>query len=521
MNIGSWISKRAGNWPERLMLAEESGREITNRGFNARVNQTAHWLAAQGASRGERVALLLDNSPFYLELLFACAKIGAILVPLNTRLTPPELEYILGDCSPRVMVHGSRFADTVRALRPETTAALCHQLDQPPCLAGTPGAAPVADHEPDAALAPGLADPLLIMYTSGTTGDPKGAVLSHGNLLFGAIHSLLGFGLGASCRSLVVAPLYHIGALAASVLPVVYVGGALVMSPFDNPSAVLERIVRQGITYMFAVPVMFEMLTRSPRWAEADLSAVELLITGGAPMPAALIRRYQQEKGVGFVQGYGMTETGRLTALDLEDAVHKAGSVGKAVFHTDLRIVAAHGGEAGEGETGEVVVRGPTVFDRYWNQPLATAAAIRDGWFHTGDLGRRDAEGFIYLNGRKTDVIISSAQNIYAAEVERAIETLPQVSLAAVVAMPDARRGEVPAAFVQLKAGQCLSEAQLMEALADRLAPFKIPRKIIFVEEFPRNGAGKILKRLLKADLAAQGPTNGTPEPLHASRAGS
>jgi fatty-acyl-CoA synthase len=343
------------------------------------------------------------------------------------------------------------------------------------------------------------------MYTSGTTGDPKGAVLSHENFLFGAIHSLIGYGIGSDCKSLVVAPLFHIGALAASATPVIYAGGSLVLKSFDNPSEVVELIGKEKINYMFAVPVMFDMMVKTEAWEGADFSHVYFFIAGGASMPVDLIRKYQEGKGVRFAQGYAMTETLRLTSLDLEDSIRKAGSVGKEVFHTFLRIVDENGRDVPQGEVGEVVVKGPTVFLRYWNKEQETRAAFRDGWFHTGDLGKKDQEGFLYIVGRKIDMIISSGENIYAAEVERAIESIPQVAEAAAVGMPDPKRGEVVAAFILLNKGATITEERLLEILYEKIAPFKIPKKVVFLKEFPRNSAGKILKRELKDRLGMKG----------------
>jgi len=230
---------------------------------------------------------------------------------------------------------------------------------------------------------------------------------------------------------------------------------------------------------------------------------VNFFIAGGASMPVFLIRKYQEEKGVRFAQGYAMTETLRLTSLDLEDSIRKAGSVGKEVFHTRLRIVDDGGRDVPPGEVGEIVVKGPTVFLKYWNKTQATQAAFRDGWFHSGDLGKRDSEGFLYIVGRKIDMIISSGENIYAAEVERAIESIPEVAAAAAVGMPDPKRGEAVAAFVLLKEGAALTEEALIEALHAKIAHFKIPKKVVWVKEFPRNSTGKILKRELKARLGS------------------
>lgn len=504
MNVGDWVAKRAQLYPERLFL-KANDRTCDNAQFNARVNRTAHALRSLGVSPGTRVAVLMENTGAFLELFFACAKIGAVFVPANTHLTVAELRYIVGDAAPQVLVYSAGWQPRAAALAPalpDGARCLVHGAGD-----GGPGEsleALVSDgprHDPSDDVAPGMDDALMIMYTSGTTGAPKGAVLTHGNFLFGAIHSLLNYHLDERCRSLVVAPLFHIGALAASVTPVVYAGGGLVLKDFENPSDVLAAIEREGITFMFAVPVMYEMMAKSPRWADTDFSAVHFFIAGGASMPVALIRRYQREKGVSFAQGYGMTETLRITALDLEAAERKAGSIGKEVFHTCLSIRDDHGREQPPGETGEIVVRGPTVFKGYWHNPQATAAALRDGWFHTGDLGRRDAEGFIFLVGRKNDMIICAGKNIYAAEVERALEGHPRVAEAAVVGLADARRGEVPVAFLRLEGKDPLREEDLLHDLEDKLATYKHPRKFRFVRDFPRNQAGKILKQVLKESL--------------------
>jgi len=503
MNIGEWISKRALTYPQRPFLQEED-RAYTNRQFDERVNRTARALAELGVRKGERLAVLMINSSEFLEIFFACAKIGAIVVPINFKLALPEIRYIVADCTPRVLIYSAEFTEKALQLSAASGTVvrfLRHGESGGPGRALAELTASFSDEEPVPEAEVALQDPLVIMYTSGTTGAPKGAVLSHENFLFGAIHSLIGYGLDHSCKSLVIAPLFHIGALAASATPVVYAGGSLVLKSFDNPSEVVELISSEKINYLFAVPVMFEVMAKTAAWNGADFSHVDFFIAGGAPMAVPLSRKYQEEKGIRFAQGYGMTETLRLTALDLADAVRKAGSVGKEVFHTRLRIVDDSGRDAAPGEVGEIVVKGPTVFSAYWNNPQETQAAMRDGWFHTGDLGKRDGEGFLYIVGRKIDMIVCAGENIYAAEVERAIEAIPEVAAAAAVGMPDARRGEVVAAFVALRESATLSEAVLIEALHEKIAAYKIPKKIVFVKEFPRNSAGKILKRKLKAGI--------------------
>jgi fatty-acyl-CoA synthase len=505
MNVGEWIFKRAAIYPEGPFLKEEEARSFTNREFNERVNRLAHALTAWGVGKGERVAVLMTNASEFLEIFFACAKTGAIMVPVNFRLAVPELAYIFRDCAPRVLVYSADFSSKVAEVKaswPGMPRCFRHggAAGDDPLLVEAVAPFPVAEPLPRKEVT--LVDPLFIMYTSGTTGDPKGAVLTHGNVLFGSINTVIGCGINRSYKSLVVAPLFHIGALGASALPILYAGGSLVLKGFFNAAEVTGLICREKINYMFAVPVMFQLLTRTEEWEKADFSHIHVFIAGGAPMPLPVIRKYQEEKGIFFAQGYGMTETFRLTSLDLEDSIRKAGSVGKEVLHVLLRIVDEQDRDVEPGEAGEIIVKGPNVFAGYWNKPAETAEAMRGGWFHTGDMGRRDEEGFIYIVGRKVEMIISSGENIYPAEVERVIHALPEVREAAVVGMPDRKKGEVVAAFVLLKDGAQLTEEALLAAIRDRIALFKLPKKIVFVEDFPRNSAGKILKKELKERLS-------------------
>ncbi len=501
MNIGEWISKRAIVAPDKPFLTEKN-KTYNNRQFNRRVNKTAHALGQLGIIKGMRIALLMSNSSEFLEIFFACAKTGIIMVPLNFRLAVPELLYIIRDSAPELLIYSSEFAGKVGEIKSAGIAISRYYRLEDADASGDPDFSDYVDaceiSEPLEILGVDLIDPLFIMYTSGTTGDPKGAVLTHQNILFGAIHSLLGYGIDRSYKSLVIAPLFHIGALAASVTPIIYAGGSIMISSFYNASEILKTICREKINYMFAVPVMYQMMTDAPEWKEADLSHVHFFISGGAPIPLPVIRKYQDEKGVGFVQGYALTETGRLTSLDLEDSIRKAGSVGKEVFHVNLRIVDDHGCDIRTTDPGEILVQGPNVFPGYWNKETATRAVFRDGWFCTGDMGRRDEDGFVYIVGRKVEMIISSGENIYPVEVERALQTLPGIREAAVVGMPDPKRGEVVGAFVIPQKDIQLSEADILNALSGKIAHFKVPKRIFFVEEFPRNQGGKVLKRILK-----------------------
>ena len=504
MNVGEWIIKRAERNPDGPFLKEEEGKDraFTNLQFNERVNRMADALLGLGVEKGDRVATLLLNSSEFLEILFSCAKIGAIIVPINFRLAVPELSYILDDAAPAVVFYSSDFYEKVESLKSINTkipAWFKHgdeeilddrsisdliaraSIDEPP------GVDDVIEY-----------DPLLILYTSGTTGDPKGAVLSHRAITFDAIHNLINYGLNDTFKSLVSTPLFHIGSLAASTTPVIYAGGSLVLKRFFNASEVIRLITTEKINYMFTVPVVYQMMTEAVEWPEADFSHVHYFFSGGAPMPVSLIKKYQSEKGVSFAQGYGMTEACQITALPLSDSIQKAGSVGKEGFHITLRIVDDDDRDVPPGDTGEVVIQGPNLFSGYWQRPEETGQVFADGWFHTGDMGHRDEDGYIFLVGRKVEMIISSGVNIYPMEVERAIQAQPEVAEAAAVGIPDSRRGEVVAAYVLLEKGASLSEEELVKRLTGRIASFKIPKKIFFVDDFPRNQGGKVLKRVLK-----------------------
>lgn len=507
MNVGEWVFKRAMTYPDGPFLKEEEreDRQFTNAEFNRRVNRMAHALYDLGLKRGDRVGALLLNSSEFLEIFFACAKTGIIMVPMNFRLAVPELAYILRDSTPKAVFYSSDFSDKVMALESKRGKIkhfikhggeeLLEDQNVRDFVSKFPDEEPIPETEVTED------DPLTIMYTSGTTGDPKGAVIVHKNIIFDAIHNLINYSLNRSFRSLVSAPMFHIGALAASSTPVIYAGGSLVLKRFFNASEMLKLITKERVNYMFTVPVMYHMMTEAEEWGRTDFSHVYYFFAGAAPMPVDLIKKYQDEKGVRFAQGYGMTETCQISALSLDDSIRKAGSVGKEVFHMTMRIVDDNDNDVPQGEVGEIVLKGPNIFSGYWNKPEETEEAMRGGWFHTGDLGRRDEEGFLYIVGRKVELIISSGENIYPTEVEKAVTSLPEVKEAAAIGMPDPKRGEVVCAFVVLDEKKEITEEEIVDRLFGKIANFKIPKKFFFVEELPKNASGKILKKELKKML--------------------
>ncbi|MCJ7830724.1 MAG: AMP-binding protein [Desulfobacterales bacterium] len=469
------------------------------------VNRLSHYLLSLKITKGGRVACLLENSIELLELFFACSKTGAIFVPLNYRLAGPELVYMLNDSDPRLLVYAAGFHSKVRLLTSQSSE-IRHYLpvDENPSEPGRTFDKVIAgfsENEPAVKAGIEMDDPLLLLYTSGSTGTPKGALLSHQNILFSAIHSLVGYGINQTYKSLIAAPLFHVSALLAGAIPVIYAGGCLVIMKAFNPLEALDLIEQEKINYMFAVPVMYQLMSQAGGWEAVDMSHVHFFIAGGASLPVSLIHKYHQDKGIYFAQGYGLTETGRLSALTLEDSIRKAGSVGKEVFHVTMRIVDENDRDVPPGQIGEIIVKGPNVFLGYWHMDEANEAAFKNGWFHTADLGRRDEEGFLYIIGRKQEMLIFSGENIYPAEIEKVIQSLPGVKEVAVIGKKVAKKGDVAVAFISLKDGETLTKKELIHKLQGKIADFKIPREVFFLNELPRNSLGKIDKLVLKRKL--------------------
>lgn len=487
--IGSWPARRARKTPHRIALVH-GGHGLSYADLHERTTRLAHALRAAGVRRGDRVAYLGPNHPSYLETLFATGVLGAVFVPLNPRLAAPEIAHQLQDSGARALLHSPSCAQLAGTAAPLT-------VETGPAYESLLAASPTDPIDETVSL-----DELcLIMYTSGTTGRPKGAMLTHGNLTWNAVNVLVDHDLTVDERALVSAPLFHTAGLNMLTLPVLLKGGTCVLVESFDPAATLELIEDHRISFMFGVPTMFDLVARQPGWAGADLSSLRLLTCGGAPVPAALIRTYLQ-RGLTFLQGYGMTEAAPGTLfLDAEHAVSKAGSAGVPHFFSDVRVVGPDGLPVGSGELGEVVVRGPHVGPGYWGLPEESAAAVSDGWFHSGDAARVDADGYVTIADRIKDMYISGGENVYPAEVEDALLALPGVAECAVVGVPDERWGEVGRAFVVPAPGAALDPRELLAALSGRLAKYKIPKSAVLVDHLPRTASGKVLKHRLRADL--------------------
>ncbi|MGY2076640.1 acyl-CoA synthetase [Blastococcus sp. SYSU DS0828] len=495
--LGSWPERRLRISPDRDAIWFD-GATTTHAGFAHRVRRTAGALAGLGVRGGDRVAWTGGNHPSALETLYACGQLGAIWVPVNARLAPPEAEYVLTHSGASVVVHGPDHGSLADALRDRLPDVRHWVAAEPPTDGGArslPYEDLLAEADADARDEPvTLDDPCLIMYTSGTTGRPKGAVLTHGNMTWNAVNQLLGFDFDQHERTLALAPLFHIGGLNGTVNPTLLRGGCAVVVRRFDPAETLRVIEEQRINSFFAVPTMLDAMARLPEFGTRDLSALRTIGAAGAAVPLPTLRTWL-DRGVTMQQAYGMTEAAPgCTVLDSADAVRKVGSAGKPVFFTDVRIARPDGTDAAPDEVGEVLVRGPNVMAGYWQDPERTAEVLVDGWYRTGDAGSVDAEGFLYIRDRYKDMIISGGENIYPAEVESALLELPGIVEAAVIGVPDDKWGEVGLAVLVVAPGTERDADVVRTALRRRLAGFKVPRLVEFADELPKTATGKVRK---------------------------
>jgi fatty-acyl-CoA synthase len=494
-----WIGHFSRRTPDKLAAVDlASGRQLTYAQFDARISRLATYLRDRlNIERGDRVAVLAMNTTDTLEIQFACGRLGLVFLPLNTRLTVPELQYIVGDAAPALLIHDADLAATALAV-----AKLCNigaVLSIGPD--GSYEAAIAASRPLREAEIVTLDDISTIMYTSGTTGQPKGAIITHGMTFWNCVNLGGPAYITPSSALLTVLPLFHTGGLNCYTNPVLHAGGTvLIMRAFD-PGLALQLISdpARGINVFFGVPSIYQFMAQHPAFETSDFSRLVIGGVGGAPMPVPLLKVWE-ERGVALQQGYGMTETSpAVLTLDREDAARKAGSSGKPVLHTEVRIVAPDGAEAGVGELGELWVRGPNVTPGYWNRPDANQTSFTDGWLHTGDATRMDEEGFYYIVDRWKDMYISGGENVYPAEVENVLHQISAIAEAAVIGVSDRQWGEVGMAIIAVKPGHALTEATIHAHCAANLARFKCPRLIEFVDALPRNATGKIHKPTLRS----------------------
>jgi len=510
MYIGDYLGRREIYSPDKLAVIDTSKSpawRLTYREWNTRAKRLANWLRNTAeVGQGDRVAILARDGIEQLDTLYACGKLGAIHTPFNWRLHWRETAGLIELTTPKVLIYSDDFKAQVaeiEAATRNTPCAIRHYLHLDGD--GLPGSAHFETTLQSSADAVVTCETLeaediaCLLFTGGTTGLPKAAMISHRMICWNVLNTVI-HDLHHDDIYLNVYPLFHAGGLFAYMSSQIVFGNTTVLTKQFDPATVLDLIEREKVTVFAGVPTMYQLLTQAPNWASADLSSLRFCTSGGAPLPVPLVEQYAREKNVRFKQGFGMTEYGPgLFALAPEDAIRKAGSFGRPNFFIDVRVVDEDNHPLGPGEAGELVLKGPSRFSGYWNNPEASAAVIdAEGWFHTGDIVRYDADWHFFIVDRKKDMFISGGENVYPVEIEQALYKHPAVHMCAVIGVPDPKWGEVGKACVVLKPGASATEAELLAHLQQQLARYKVPRSVTFMDALPLSGMGKILKRELR-----------------------
>jgi fatty-acyl-CoA synthase len=512
MFVGDYLGRRALYSPDQLAIVDAGKtphRTFTYRELNDRANRLANWLRdGAGIGKGDTVAILANNGVEFLDTFFACGKLGAILVPFNWRLHWREVAQLVEKTAPKVMVYADEFADTIAHVIANTN--IIHHLLHIEGK-GLPNSRYFEKTLSDSVLRPVTTenvreeDIACVIFTGGTTGLPKAAQVSHRMIAWNTLNTII-HDLQHGDVTVNTFPLFHTGGLLVYTTPLLILGGTVVLTRKFDAEQVLSLLEEYSATVYAGVPTMYQMLTTSPSWANADLSNLRFCTSGGAPLPVQLVEKFRAEKGVQFKQGFGMSEFGPgVFALAQEDAIRKAGSIGRPNFFVDAQIVDEHNNPVPAGQVGELVLRGPSMCSGYLNDPEASAAVLDDeGWFHTGDLALMDEQQYYTIVDRKKDMFISGGENIYPTEIEHVLYKHPAVEMCAVVGVPDAKWGEIGKAFIVLKSGAKVGEDELFAHMQHYLAGFKVPKTIELRDSLPISAAGKILKR----ELVTQVPSN-------------
>ena len=498
MNIGDWIRKWSLITPGKIAIIDD-GKEFSYRELNDHANQVANYLLKKGAKKGDRISVLSYNCHEFIEIYFAVSKIGAIFVPLNWRMAPDELAYVLGDCTPSFLFFAEDFSETCLHLESRIESVKNYitlgrkpfsRADRYEEIARYPSA------QPDGIQPPEFEDPHIIMYTSGTTGFPKGAVLSIRKTFFNTLNANIFFDLSPHDVFLVSRPLFHSGGLLIDSTPVFYRGATVIYQRRFGRQEFLDNVERYHVTVAEPAATFLNFILRECDLDRSNLRSLKSFFTGGERVPETLLKEYHS-RGYPLSQLFGMTETSTLTWLPTGDAIRRAGSVGKPVFHGEVAIVDKQRRPVGPGDIGEMRVGGPILMSGYWNKPDQTREVMKDGWFYTGDLAKMDEEGFIYIIDRAKDMYISGGENIHPTEIEKLLLTNPKIFDVAVYGVPDENWGQVGKASIVLKNEQRMSFEEVEKFLKGKIGNFKIPRYVEFVDELPRTASGKIKRYLL------------------------
>ena len=505
MNISAWIDRHAGLTPDKTAI-RFAGRDVSYADLAQLIDRLASALSASGVRSGSCVAFLGFNSPEMLALLFACARVGALFMPLNWRLAGPEHQQMLEDCPPALLFVEPQYVDQTETFRSALGAMTLVSFG--PATGGWISWTEFCDRTDGPAPEDPRVDqdtPLLICYTSGSTGKPKGVLLTQRALICNAANSIDMHDLTADDIILTTLPLFHVGGLNNQTTPALQAGCTVVLHPKFDADATFDAIEGERITLTVLVPAQLDMMMAHRRWAGADFSGLRMITSGSTIVPKHVIHAVHA-KGVPLVQVYGSTETCPIAVyLKAADAQRKVGSTGKAAVRCGLRIVDSNGKDVVPGASGEILVRGDNVMIGYWNAPQATAAALVDGWFHSGDMGHQDEEGYLFVDGRSKEMIISGGENIYPAEIENLLIESPDIAEASVIGRPDARWGEIVVAVVVPRADCVLSSEQVMKLLDGRIARYKHPKEVLLVSQLPKTALGKVRKEDVRQMVARGG----------------
>ncbi len=492
-----WIKRWALYSPNNVALKSvEDDSELTYQDFYERILRTAAYLRdAQKVEKGDRVAVLSINRMEYVILFFAIQRIGGIMLPLNFRLAAPEISYQLKDADAKLLVYEQSFQETVDKLDVKPDSFINFEDSD-----GLSGIMTSTQKPKEIEHVGDFEDACMILYTSGTTGRPKGAVITHKMLFWNSINTGLRLNLTQNDVSITFAPFFHTGGWNVLTTPLLHRGATVLLMKKFDADKILTLCDEEEVSILFGVPTMMDMMYRSEKFASSSLQTVRYAIVGGEPMPLNLIDAWQ-EKGIPVRQGYGLTEFGpNVFSLNQEDSKRKIGSIGFPNFYIDTRVVDNQGNDVPQGELGELILKGPVCMKEYWNNPEETAKTVVNGWMHTGDIVRVDEEGYFYVIDRKKEMFISGAENVYPAELEHVFRTHPAIRDIAVIGVPDEKWGESGKAFIVLEDGKTASAEELQEWARERLAKFKVPKHYAFLKELPTSDSGKILKKLLKED---------------------
>ncbi len=499
-NFGYIVRKKSYYHPEKVAIVEGSTREEFTYGeLERRSNSVARALRERGIGQGDRVCGLFRNSVEFFDLFFATCKLGAVVAPFNYRLSVDELRYLKGDVDPDLFVYEGVFGGKAAALAGDVPAVRVGEATDDGDGEGDEGVeaedwSAFYDYdESEVEVAESFDDPAILLYTSGSTGRPKGVPISHKNLFFSSVSYLVDTELDSGDVTVTSSPIFHVGGLNIFTLPLIHTGGTVVLQREFDPEETWEILAEYDVTKLFAIPTMLNAMVGTEGWREHDLSALDLVVGGGEPVPSELKRAFD-DIGVPCVAAYGLTETtdGSLV-LRPEHAMAKGPKCnGKTFTHVDAKVVDEDGEECPPGEAGELLHRGPTVAESYLGRPEETEEAWHDGWLHSGDIAEVDEDGFYHIHGRMDDMIISGGENVYPSEVEEALYSHPEISEVVVFGVQDEQWGQVVRAVIATTHGEELDYEALREFLDDRLARFKHPREVEYVEELPKSGTGKI-----------------------------